>query len=134
MQFINSLTSGQVLVALWNDNTVIATDGTITTKPKILAFTDLIGQPKWVDINMMQFTTVMRADIQVGSYVMMPPGLQNLPGIVTTTQPAAYQQLKYKTAFQGTFLIQSVRHIGNFRDPDGAAWATIFQASVPGGA
>jgi hypothetical protein len=133
-QYIYSLTqqpSGVAVNISLLGNTVLVTDGSVaptTAQVKNLAFTDLIGQPKWVDINTMQFMTVMRADIQVGSYVKMPPNLLNTPGIVTTLQPAAYQQLNYRTSFQGNFLIQQVRHVGNFRDADGVSWATIFQA------
>jgi hypothetical protein len=127
-QYIYSLTGNAVNISLLG-NVVIVTDGTTAPiKVKTLAFTDLIGQPKWVGPNQMQFTTVMRADIQVGSYVKMPPNLLNTPGIVTTLQPAAYQQLNYRSSFQGNFWVTQVRHIGNFRDPDGSSWATIFQA------
>lgn len=100
------------------------------TQPKAapVAFTDLIGQPKWVEPEVFQFTTVMRADIQVGSVVTMPPGMQSLPGIITTQASALPGPLKYRTSFQGNFLVNAVRHIGNFRDPDGSAWSSIFQA------
>jgi hypothetical protein len=126
--FIYSLTNGLVTVALWNDNVVLVTDGTVQTKPKQLLFTELIGQPKWVQPNVMQFVTPMRSDIQVGTYLAMPKGLPYGPGIVQTAASASPSQLKYNIAFQGTFYIQSVRHVGNFRDADGTAWSTIFQA------
>jgi hypothetical protein len=118
---------GVDIVYLNTANTIIVLDGSVQTNPTQLQFTDLIGQPTWTDVNVMQFTTVMRADIGVGTVIKMPQGLQDVPGIVTTTAAAFPSQLKYKTAFQGTFLVQSVRQIGNFRDPNGASWATIFQ-------
>jgi hypothetical protein len=108
--------------------TIAISDGSVKTNAVQLDFTDLVGQPKWTDVNKMQFTTVMRADIQVFSYVKMPVGLQNVPGIVQTAAASLPSSLKYKTSFQGKFVIQSVRHIGNFRDPDGAQWVTVFEA------
>jgi len=116
-----------VEIAVLRANTIAAFDGTIQTGGAVqLEFTDLIGQPTWIDANVMQFWTVMRADIQVGSYVLMPKGLQSLPGIVSTTVNALPSSLKYKTSFQGKFLVQSVRQVGNFRDTNGTSWATLF--------
>jgi hypothetical protein len=107
---------------------IVVADGSVPGGPIQLAFTDLIGQPKWVQPNIMQFMTVMRADIQVYSLVTMPPGIQNLPGLVTTGFPATPSSLKYQTTFQGPFTVQAVRHIGNFRDPNGQSWASVFNA------
>jgi hypothetical protein len=129
---VYSLTKA-VKITTYNGNTILVYDGTVVTTSKQLVFTDLIGQPKWVNPNIMQFMTVMRADVQVGSYVLMPQGVQDAPGIVTQTGSALPSSLKYQSTFQGTFIIESVRHIGNFRDPNGASWASIFQA-VPQGA
>jgi hypothetical protein len=114
-------------IAYLNNATILASDGSIPGNASQIKFTDFIGQPTWVDINVMQFTTVMRADIQTGGLVQMPQGLQNAPGIVTTTAASFPSQLKYKTSFQGQFIVQSVRHVGAFRDPDGKAWVSIFQ-------
>lgn len=127
-QFINSLTNSAVNISFWNYATLLVTDNSVQTNMVHLSFTDLIGQPKWVNPNTMQFMTVMRADIQVGTTIKMPQGLLYAPGTVTTTAASAPSQLKYKTAFQGIFTVQSVRHVGNFRDPDGASWASIFEA------
>src|ERR1700677_3311978 len=126
--FIYSLTKGQVQIALQNNNTIIVFDGSVKPSAiKQLAFTDFIGQPKWVDNATMQFMTVMRGDIQVGSTVAMP-SVPAAPGFVTTTPASNPSQFKYKTAFQGNFQIIAGRHVGNLRDPDGASWASIFEA------
>ena len=93
-----------------------------------LQFTDFIGQPKLVGPGVVQFMTVMRADIQPNTLVQMPIGAQNIPGIVQTSPQQLPAQLQNKTSFQGQFIIQSVRHVGNFRDANGASWASIFQA------
>ena len=123
-----SPTSSGVDIAI-NKGTILLTDGSVIGTVLPLKFTDLVGQPKWIDKNQMQFTTVMRADIQVGSYVLMPKGLISAPGAVSTAAASLPSSLKYRTSFQGQFVIQSVRHVGNFREPDGTQWVTIFQAA-----
>lgn len=127
-QFIYSLTNSSVNISLWDYNTILVTDNSIQSNLVKLAFADLIGQPKWVRFKVMQFMTIMRADIQVGTTINMPQGLINSPGTVTTTAAATPSQAKYQTSFRGNFTVQSVRHVGNFRDPDGASWASIFEA------
>jgi hypothetical protein len=127
----NSIKPPGVDLAVLRNKTIAAFDGSIQTGGAVqLAFTDLIGQPTWVDQNLMQFWTIMRADIQVGSYVLMPKGLQDLPGIVGTAADSLPSSLKYKTSFQGKFLVTAVRQVGNFRDTNGASWATLFQAAA----
>ena len=122
-------------VGIINGNTIIVSDGSQPSKAVQLQFIDFVGQPKWVGVDTMQFVTVMRHDIQVNSRVLMPKGLQDAPGIVQTGAASYPSQLHYKTSFQGLFLVQSVRHIGNFRDPNGQSWVSVFQATVlPGGA
>lgn len=129
-QFIHSLNGVRGVNIAINNGTILVTDGSIQKKAKQLLFTDLIGQPKWVEPNIMQFMTVMRADIQPGTLVTMPVGFFNSPGIIATTPSSApSQQPQNKTAFQNNFLVQSIRHIGNFRDPDGTLWALVFQAT-----
>ena len=113
-----------------NGNTIVMSDGTKPAPPVQLNFIDFVGQPKWVGVDTMQFVTVMRHDIQVNSIVQMPKGLQDAPGIVQTGAASYPSQLHYKTSFQGPFLIQAVRHIGNFRDPNGQSWISVFQATV----
>jgi hypothetical protein len=114
-------------------NSILVFDGAqLSTAPIQIAFTDFVGQPTWIDANVMQFTTVLRADIVIGSTVKMPQGLQDAPGIVTTTAASFPAQQKYKTSFQGTFFVKSVRQIGAFRDPNGASWVTVVQC-VPQG-
>lgn len=101
-----------------------------STSIVLLQFTDFIGQPTWIEPNTIQVKTVLRGDIQVGDQIAFPAGFQGLPGFVQTQQASSPSYFKYQSAIQGKFFVQQVRHIGNFRDADGGAWATIINAVV----
>lgn len=104
------------------NGTISVYDGSTQDTPIAIAFQDLIGQPTWIDGLNMQFKTVMRADIGIGSYVTMPKAL------VTTTQAAASSLANLKSAFSGMFRVNEIRHVGNFRQPDAASWISTFNA------
>lgn len=99
-------------------------DGSSQEDPLEIAFTDLIGQPTWIGLGQLQFKCVMRADLLVSDFVRLPQGQA-----VTTAQ--SYSQFRNQTDFQGTFQIDAIRHIGNFRQPDAASWVTVFNAHIP---
>jgi hypothetical protein len=105
-------------------------DSTFTPNTVQLAFTDFVGQPTWIAPNVMQIKLVMRGDIQLGTTLKMPLGLQNNPGIVLTSASSMPSSLKYKSSFQGNFLVNELRQVGNYRSPDGASWVTIANCSV----
>lgn len=89
---------------------------------KQIQFQDLIGQPTWIQSPSIQFKTPMRADIKVGDQIKMPPT------VVNNTQQAQSAQVNQRAAFQGTFIVTLVRHIGNSRQPSGDSWVTVFNA------
>ncbi|AOJ70868.1 hypothetical protein WS83_20410 [Burkholderia sp. MSMB2042] len=109
---------------------IVVYDSTYQPNTVQLAFTDFVGQPTWIAPNVMQVKLVMRADIQLGTELLMPQGLQNTPDIVLTSAAALPSNLKYKSAFQGKFSVIEQRHIGNFRALDGASWVTIANCAV----
>lgn len=112
-----------------SETTIFAYDGTAVTTPKQINFQDLIGQPTWIDFATIQFKCPMRADISVGSYVKMPQGA------LVTTSAASLSAFRNKSAFQGTFLVNQVRHTGNYRQPDAASWVTTVDcAAIPAAA
>ena len=135
--YIQGITAGMISptyngVSIWfQGGTFFVSDGTTLGSMVQIAFNDLIGQPTWIDVNVIQFKTVMRADIQMGQIVKMPTGLQNQPGVVTTTGQSQPSNSKYAATFQGQFTVTSVRHVGNFRSTDSAQWASIFTATPP---
>lgn len=112
------------------ENTFIAFDGSTPATPTTLLFTDLVGQPTWYAPQMISVATVMRADLQVGGYIQMPIGYVAGAGSIVT-QASSLSQYANKSAFQGAFQILQARHIGNFRDPDGRSWVSIFNCALP---
>jgi hypothetical protein len=93
-----------------------------------IAYTDLIGQPTWVGINQIMVKTVMRCDIRQGGYIILPPG------VAIVGQGAGWMGAKSgAVSFGGSYQVQEVRHVGNFRNPDGNDWCTLITALVDGG-
>lgn len=99
-------------------------DGTSPTAPKAIAFNDLIGQPAWISFNVVQFKTAMRGDFNVSDYITLPKGQ-------VTTQAQSASQYRDSSVISGVFQIQTIRHVGNFRQPDANSWVTIFEAYIP---
>ena len=97
-------------------------------------FADLIGQPTWFGPNQIQFKTVMRSDVSIGDIVRLPRAvaainIQTPKSSPTIEQGSATQFVsRNKTTFEGKFGIQSVNHYGNFRQPDGDSWVSVFTA------
>ncbi len=96
-------------------------DGTSAPSPKMIQFTDLVGQPTWIAQRTIQVKVVMRGDLHVDDYIKLPP-----TPVVTTA--VAQSGVPGPLTFSGTFNIKSLRHVGNFRAPDGQAWVTIIEA------
>lgn len=105
---------------------VVVYDPTYQPSAIQLNFTDFVGQPTWIEPNTIQIKTVMRADIGLGDIIKMPEGLQNAPGIITTTGAALPSSIKYKSTFQNDFTVIEARQIGNFRSSNSGDWCTVF--------
>jgi hypothetical protein len=93
-----------------------------------ISYTDLIGQPMWIAPKTIQFRTVMRADLKVLDNVTLPKTWVNSSSEGANSGGPNTQA----SAIQGSFQIMSMRHVGNFRQPSGDAWTTVFEASTPG--
>lgn len=112
-------------VQIWRQGAgFFITDGTVTQKSKPISFLDLIGQPTWLDPGTMQFRTVLRADVNGGDTVQMPVGspLINTAG----ASPSPLTQDKYVTAFNGSFSVRNIRHLGNSRQSSAESWISVF--------
>jgi hypothetical protein len=121
---------GHQVYITFQNGSIQVFDDTYVPVPVQIQFVDLIGQPTWINPNIMQAKLIMRADIQVGGKIMMPQGMQSAPGLITTRADSLPSNLKYKTAFQGAFSIVELRQLGNFRSTDGASWSTIVNCQV----
>jgi hypothetical protein len=102
------------------DNTVPA------QKTTNINFTDLVGNLTWIDIATIQAKLVMRADLNIGDYIIFPTGA---PATNTAT---GFGQLRNLVSFDGKFLINSIRHVGSSRQPSADSWVTIVDCVIPG--
>ena len=127
-------------------NGVMFTDHTIQTKggkeatstdPVVIEFSDIVGQPTWQDIAVLNFKTIMRSDILIGDRVKIPEAVAAFAVLNPKAAPTTIlnQSLTFpsreKSTFTGEFIISSVRHTGNFRGGSGNDWVTNFTALVP---
>ena len=87
-----------------------------------IQYQDLIGQPTWIESPYIYYKTVMRADLRVGKDTKLPQTQ------TTNTASAASTFQNQKVAFQGNFQIATLRHLGNFRQPDASSWVTVVTA------
>lgn len=85
---------------------------------------DLIGQITWLSVNEIQFTTVMRSDLQIGDTVSLPQYVY----AQARTSSSSDSQARNALTFTGKFGVSRVQHFGNSRDPDGMAWVSTYQA------
>lgn len=137
---ITKLPNGDFQVSGVTPNNTPPPPTTVTTPPKApavqIAFQDLIGQPTWIANGIIQFVCPMRADLSVGALITMPKGIlgnpanpAGAPGAVVTTS-ASQPQARQASLFSGNFLISLVHYMGEFRNPDGQAWVTVFNATT----
>jgi hypothetical protein len=123
-QILGGNYSGVDIVA--NNGVFNVFDGTNVRSPKPIKFQDLVGQVTWIGPFEITWNTVMRSDIAVGDVVALPSVAQ----FQSVTTQATQSQSRSQPAFQGSWLVSFVRHIGNSRAPDASAWITNFRASA----
>jgi hypothetical protein len=104
---------------VFDQNTITVSDGTKKTTPKQIVFQDLIGQPTWMGPRQVQLKCPMRADIKVLDQV-------TLPQAQATTTPQSFSNFRNNSGFTGTWQVNSLRHIGKFRQPTADAWVTVI--------
>lgn len=85
---------------------------------------DLVGSPTWLNPFLISFSTVLRADLTVGSLVTFPP----IAAAISVTTPQSQSNARTKNTFTGNWVISNMRHVGNSRAPEAQSWITIFQA------
>jgi hypothetical protein len=101
-------------------------DGTQPSQPKQVTIYDLVGQPTWIGPKTIQVTCVMRGDLSIDDFITLPP----TRAIVTAASLSPYSQQRQDILFQGTFQINKVHHVGNYKDPGALSWVTVFDCFV----
>ncbi len=113
------------------DGSIVVTDLTVTPQVTQLLFTDLIGQPAWAggeeEAYALDVVTAMRADISAGQALKMPQVDLDAPGLVFELPSFNNATIDYKLAFNGEFIVNSARYVGNFRSNNAAEWATVYR-------
>lgn len=115
---------------LIDDKTTATVDSRTPSNPLLLAYTDFIGQPTWIEPVVISFKTVLRADIRVGDYVKFPNDkLGNLFGIITPGATPGQNQSPSRNnlAFESSFFIRSMNHYGRYRSVAASSWVTVFE-------
>ena len=120
---VNKYTGLTVLV---DQKRIRVFDSSQAENTKTIKFQDLIGQPAWQDVATINFKTVIRCDLSVGDYVQ-------LPTVLATTTANSYSRYRDTSVMQNIYQIIRIRHVGNFRQPDGNSWCSIFNAQQVAG-
>ena len=137
--FVQGLTSGLVsssypgISIVYQNGQFSVFDTTVAAKNVALAFEDFVGQPTWILPNTVQVALVMRGDINIADTVTFPVGLQSQPGIASTQSTSLSGTQKYQSSFQGTFIVTTIRAIGNLRSTSGLDWIAILNCVQNGG-
>ncbi|MGC9216168.1 hypothetical protein [Acidithiobacillus sp.] len=112
--------------------TIYATDTTQTKNLKAveISLDSIIGQPVWTGSGVIAINVQQRADIQVGGIIKLPTGKSygGLPGMVTTSAIPGNYAFDLNLAFNGPFIVKSIRHLGDFRGTSGLDWMTVIEA------
>lgn len=100
-------------------------DGAIEILPE-----ELLGQPTWIGPVSVSFKCPLRADLRCGDKVKLPQNIISGPGaLLAVNTERSYSSLREQVNFSGKFLITSVRHVGDFLNPDNDnSWVTIYEA------
>ncbi len=102
------------------------TESSVTNKPTQINATDMIGNGTWTAYQAVNFKTVMRADLALGNYILMPKNSNLRIGANTFTQ------FRNSVSFQNTFIIVQIRHVGDNKQPNADSWCTIIDAVEQG--
>jgi len=109
----------------YNNQGFIISDGTQEAKKTNINYTDIIGNLTWIDVSTIQAKLVMRSDLNVGQYISFP---RSSPVINVVN---SYSQNRNDISFQGVFMINRIRHVGNNRQSDANSWVTIIDCVIP---
>lgn len=112
-------------IRVFDSTSSTSEDGGIPILPQ-----ELIGQPTWIGPVSVSFKCPMRADLRCGDVIKLPQDIISGPGsLLSVNTERSYSMLRDTVNFTGQFLITSVRHVGDYLNPDSNnAWVTIYEA------
>jgi hypothetical protein len=94
-----------------------------------ISYLELIGQPTWLDIVTISVKVVLRGGLYVGNLLTIPATLVGFNGADSVlAMDSGQTDQRTHISLPGSYLIVKVLHIGDFRNPDGAAWSTNYEA------
>jgi hypothetical protein len=96
-------------------------DGQVTVP---INFTDLVGNATWLEYGVMQFKSVMRADLSSGCIVTMPAG----SNVLNVTN--SFSQFRNNVSFSASYMVQKIRHLGDSRQVLADSWVTIVDCNL----
>lgn len=121
------IASNGITVLDFTDPNFVAPDGVAplptTSNPIQLSYNDFIGQPSWIQPFIISIKMVMRADLKIGAVVSLPKN-GTIPILSTH---ASNPFVRAGLTFTGICQVQTIRHVGAFRQPDANAWVTIAE-------
>jgi hypothetical protein len=104
-------------------------DGTASLGDDVIDYKDLIGQPTWIEVNMVSVKVVLRGGLKPGMFITLPQTLVNFAGAdagMFSSDPGVDQRTHI--SLPGRYQIHKLLHIGDLRNPDGASWSTNIEA------
>ena len=101
---------------------------TVGGPSKVIAPTDLIGQPTWIANGQISVSVVQRGDIDIGNRLTLPATLSTA-GSGVVAQGALVQN--FPLAFSGNWIVNKLTHIGNYKSPQAQQWMTVFECFNP---
>ena len=95
--------------------------------PIEIEFEDLIGQPTLLNVNAVSFTTILRNDLEIGTWIKLPVKAAGFTSITIPSVNVPYLQ-RSQSILKGVLQVRTIHHFANYRQPDGASWVTMIQA------
>jgi len=107
-------------------------DGTNPGGVTDISVLDLIGQPTWEDIGMVNVMCVLRGDLHAFDRIRLPSNILYAIGPNSDTAMFTSEQRR-SLSFNGVMTIVKVTHIGDFRNTDGVQWSTSYECAIDQG-
>jgi hypothetical protein len=113
------------------DNTLDVWDGSSKIGDATIDYKDLVGQPTWIEFNVVSIKIVLRGGFRIGYDLTLPDTVVNFSGAGAFV-PLMMSDQRSHISLPGTYKIKRILHIGDFRNPDGANWTTNLDAWTMG--